>query len=264
MKSNKGGVGNTKSNQKVHTLTQKEWDFANKITKNTVVGEPVWISKFPHDTTHGKTEPRLLIVGKYQIFTAHSSLLGGFKISKQAHIYDIQKMGHLEGQDNVIEITFYRDDKHLFDIRFANTPSANIEQSVGLSVLFTVQCARMQISYKFPPQMLHYMPERSLDLLKQMPKPWERMLPAQAHVETYTATCMYEDHPAREETVTHLFTQLVGISWKTDASIFDLKTIDLTACFGNCRLARERSECYVRAKRVLRASEASEASAQKS
>jgi len=169
-------------------LTQKEWDFANKITKNTVVGEPVWIDKFPHDATHGKTESRLLVVGKYRIFTAHLTMLNKLKISKEAHIYDISQMGHLEGQDNVIEINFFRDDKHLFDIRFANTPSANIEQSVGLSVLFTVQCARMQISYKFPAQMLHFMPERSLNLLSSMPKPWERMLPAQAHVETYTAT----------------------------------------------------------------------------
>ena len=63
--------------------------------------------------------------------------------------------------------------------RFANTPSASIDQSVGLSVLFTIQYARMQISYKFPAHMLHYIPARSLDMLAEMPRPWERMLPAQ-------------------------------------------------------------------------------------
>ena len=154
------------------------------ITDNTVVGTPQWIAKFPKKGTSGRTEARLLVVGKYFLYTVKSSFTGSLMIAKQAHIYDIASIGHVDGQDNVIQIIFMRDAKHLFDIRFASTPSASIEQSVGLSVLFTLQCARMQISYKFPQDMLLYIPERSLELLKDMPRPWERMMPSQAHVET--------------------------------------------------------------------------------
>ena len=79
--------------------------------------------------------------------------------------------------------------------------------------------------------MLHYIPERSLDMLKDMPRPWERMMPAQAHVETYTATCTYEDHPARDTVVTHLFTELQGLSWQTKEDGFEGRTMNLTDCF---------------------------------
>ena len=67
------------------------------------------------------------------------------QVAKQAHIYDLVQMGHVEGRDNAIELIFMRDETMLFEIKFASIPSASIEQSVGLSVLFTIQCARMQI-----------------------------------------------------------------------------------------------------------------------
>eukprot|EP00519_Triparma_laevis_P004341 CAMPEP_0182512376 /NCGR_PEP_ID=MMETSP1321-20130603/32070_1 /TAXON_ID=91990 /ORGANISM="Bolidomonas sp., Strain RCC1657" /LENGTH=1089 /DNA_ID=CAMNT_0024719187 /DNA_START=152 /DNA_END=3417 /DNA_ORIENTATION=+ len=213
-------------------LTQKHWDFANQITNNTVVGTPTWIGKIEREGKAGKTVPRLLIVGKYHIYTAKTtSFSSSLKVAKQAHIYDLVQMGHVEGRDNAIELIFMRDETMLFEIKFASIPSASIEQSVGLSVLFTIQCARMQISYKFPPNMLHYIPERSLDMLKDMPRPWERMMPAQAHVETYTATCTYEDHPARDTVVTHLFTELQGLSWQTKEDGFEGRTMNLTDCF---------------------------------
>ena len=145
--------------------------------------------------------------------------MGALKIAKQAHIYDLVQMGHVEGQDNAIELIFMRDSTPLFEIKFASIPSASIEQSVGLSVLFTIQCARMQISYKFPPSMLHYMPERSEGMLSEMPRPWEKLLPAQAHVETYHATCTYEDHPTRDAVITHIYTELQGLSYKTEEEV---------------------------------------------
>eukprot|EP00518_Triparma_eleuthera_P015945 CAMPEP_0197571044 /NCGR_PEP_ID=MMETSP1320-20131121/41752_1 /TAXON_ID=91990 /ORGANISM="Bolidomonas sp., Strain RCC2347" /LENGTH=1853 /DNA_ID=CAMNT_0043133525 /DNA_START=185 /DNA_END=5743 /DNA_ORIENTATION=- len=217
------------------TLTQKHWDFANHITNNTVVGTPTWIGKIERDGKAGKTIPRLLVVGKYNIFTVKAgAMTGALKIAKQAHIYDLVQMGHVEGQDNAIELIFMRDSTPLWEIKFSSTPSASIEQSVGLSVLFTIQCARMQISYKFPPNMLHYMPERSIGMLTEMPRPWERMMPAQAHVETYHATCTYEDHPVRDEVITHIFTELQGLSYKTEEEGFEGKTMDLTTCFKGC------------------------------
>lgn len=69
-------------------------------------------------------------------------------------------MGHVTGRDNAIELIFMRDEQMLFEFKFASIPSASIEQSIGLSVLFTIQCARMQISYKFPASMLCYIPDR--------------------------------------------------------------------------------------------------------
>jgi len=102
---------------KTPELLQKHWDYANQITGHTVVGKPAWINKFPKKQTSGKTELRLLVVGKYNIFTVKTTITGSLKIAKTAHIYDVAQMGHVEGQDNVIEIVFLRDTNHLFDIR---------------------------------------------------------------------------------------------------------------------------------------------------
>ncbi|GMH87821.1 hypothetical protein TL16_g10972 [Triparma laevis f. inornata] len=213
-------------------LTQKHWDFANQITNNTVVGTPTWIGKLEREGKAGKTVPRLLIVGKYHIYTAKTTTFSStLKVAKQAHIYDLVQMGHVTGRDNAIELIFMRDEQMLFEFKFASIPSASIEQSIGLSVLFTIQCARMQISYKFPASMLCYIPDRSLDMLKDMPRPWERMMPAQAHVETYHATCTYEDHPVRDTVVTHIFTELQGLSWQTKEEGFEGRCMNLTDCF---------------------------------
>lgn len=64
-----------------------------------------------------------------------------------------------------------------------------------------------------------------------MPRPWERMMPAQAHVETYHATCTYEDHPVRDTVVTHIFTELQGLSWQTKEEGFEGRCMNLTDCF---------------------------------
>jgi len=96
---------------KLPAITTKEWNFANSITNNTVVGTPTWIEKFPDGRTHGKTVPRLLIVGKYFVFTVKNGMTGSLKVAKTAHIYDVMQMGHVDGQDNVMEIVFMRDEK---------------------------------------------------------------------------------------------------------------------------------------------------------
>ena len=79
--------------------------------------------------------------------------------------------------------------------------------------------------------MLHYIPERSLELLAEMPRPWERMMPAQAHVETYQATVTYEEGAVRATVVSHIYSQLTGLSYRSDPDAVDPKTIDLTECF---------------------------------
>jgi hypothetical protein len=73
-------------------LLQKHWDFANQITDNSVVGTPQWINKFAKKATSGKTDQRLLVVGKYNIYTVKLTMTGAMKVAKTAHIYDVAQV----------------------------------------------------------------------------------------------------------------------------------------------------------------------------
>ncbi len=83
----------------VRAVTKEQMDYARQIPGNTVVLTPTWIQKYKKQSKSGKTEDRLLVVGKYNIFTVKESFFtGSLAVAKSAHIYDIQSMGHLPGQ----------------------------------------------------------------------------------------------------------------------------------------------------------------------